>query len=100
MFFQHLCQINKDVIIGWSVNDPKYDNARLLKVWCNSSTAAATTTVLLSSEEDDDDDDSSISTTGLPSSVGVSSVEDDTVDGLGSDDNKTANGVKTAKKCE
>lgn len=24
--------------MGWSINDPKYDDARLLKVWCNSST--------------------------------------------------------------
>lgn len=31
-------QLNKDVIVGWSINDPKYDKARLLKVWCNSPT--------------------------------------------------------------
>jgi len=30
------------VIVGWSINDPKYDNARLVKVWCNSTSTFST----------------------------------------------------------
>lgn len=74
-------QINKDVIIGWSVNDPKYDNARLLKVWCNSTTIST-------------DDDNTLTTSDLPGAVEGDDDDDDT---LGSH-NKTS--VKTAKKCK
>ncbi|ODM97831.1 Sodium-dependent phosphate transport protein 2A [Orchesella cincta] len=73
-FTSMVIQINKDVIIGWSINDPKYDDARLLKVWCNSTTTTDTSTI---------------------TSADLPGTENGDEDLIGSD-NKTS--VKTAKK--